>query len=42
MKERIKRTARYGDRFQMQDLNNVAPLPSGLLGAIRVITDKSK
>jgi hypothetical protein len=29
--------AKYGDRFQDQDLNNLQPLPSGLLGAIRLV-----
>lgn len=28
---------RYGDRFQMQDLDLVAPIPSGLLGRIRLL-----
>ncbi|MBB5059271.1 hypothetical protein HDF16_003994 [Granulicella aggregans] len=27
----------YGDRFQMQDLDQVRPIPSGLLGSIRLI-----
>ncbi len=31
--------AKYGDRFQMQDLNQVKPIPSGLLGDIRLITE---
>ncbi len=30
--------ARYGDRFQMQDLDLVVPLPSGLLGRIRLLS----
>jgi hypothetical protein len=29
--------ARYGDRFQNQDMKNLQPLPSGLLGPIRLI-----
>ena len=29
--------ARYGDRFQPQDLENLQPVPSGLLGPIRLI-----
>jgi len=29
--------AKYGDRFQDQDLNNLQPLPSGLLGPIKLI-----
>ena len=29
--------AKYGDRFQMQDLDKVAPVSSGLLGKIRLI-----
>ncbi len=31
--------AKYGDRFQMQDINQVVPLSSGLLGRIRVVTE---
>jgi hypothetical protein len=35
--------AKYGDRFQMQDLNKVKPVPSGLLGHIHlVVQDGSK
>jgi hypothetical protein len=30
--------AKYGDRFQMQDLDQVKPEPSGLLGTIRLVT----
>ena len=30
--------AKYGDRFQMQDLNQVKPVPSGLLGTIRLVS----
>jgi hypothetical protein len=29
---------RYGDRFQMQDLNKVQATPSGILGSIRLLT----
>lgn len=29
--------ARYGERFQPQDLENLQPLPSGLLGPVRLI-----
>ena len=29
---------KYGDRFQMQDLDKVHPIPSGLLGQIRLMT----
>ncbi len=32
--------AKYGDRFQMQDLNLVHPVPSGILGTIHLITDQ--
>jgi hypothetical protein len=28
---------KYGDRFQDQDMANLQPLPSGLLGPIRLI-----
>lgn len=30
-------TARYGERFQMQDMKNMQPEPSGLLGPIRLV-----
>ena len=30
--------ARYGDRFQMQDLDQVKPVPSGLLGTIHLVS----
>ena len=30
---------KFGDRFQMQDLNKVAPVPSGILGTIKLITE---
>ncbi|MGH9800522.1 MAG: glycosyl hydrolase, partial [Blastocatellia bacterium] len=29
---------RYGERFQAQDMENLQPLPSGLLGVIRLVT----
>jgi alpha-L-rhamnosidase len=29
--------AKYGDRFQMQDLDKVQPVSSGLLGAVRLV-----
>ena len=31
--------AKYGDRFQMQDLDKVKPVPSGILGTIHLITE---
>jgi hypothetical protein len=31
--------AKYGDRFQMQDLNKVQPVSSGLLGTVHLISD---
>jgi hypothetical protein len=31
--------AKYGDRFQMQDLDQVKPVPSGILGSIRLVTE---
>ncbi|HEU5341488.1 glycosyl hydrolase [Edaphobacter sp.] len=34
--------AKYGDRFQMQDLDKVKPIPSGILGTIRLMTGGSK
>jgi hypothetical protein len=30
--------AKYGDRFQMQGLNDVAPVSSGLLGQVKLVT----
>ena len=34
--------AKYGDRFQMQDLDRVQPVPSGLLGTIRLVSQESR
>jgi hypothetical protein len=34
--------AKYGDRFQMQDLDKVMPVSSGLLGQIHLVTQGSK
>lgn len=34
--------AKYGDRFQMQDLDKVRPLPSGLLGPVRLVAQEAK
>jgi len=34
--------AKYGDRFQMQDLDKVKPIPSGILGPIRLVIGDSK
>ena len=31
--------AKYGDRFQMQDLNKVEPISSGILGTIHLVQD---
>ena len=28
---------RFGERFQMQDMNQIRPVPSGLLGPIRLV-----
>ena len=33
--------AQYGDRFQMQDLDQVQPVSSGLLGTIRLVTGEA-
>jgi len=30
-------TAKYGERFQAQDMNNLQPLASGLLGPVRLV-----
>jgi len=32
--------ARYGERFQMQDVDNLAPLESGLLGPVRLRSER--
>ena len=32
---------KYGDRFQMQDLNKVQPIPSGILGTIHLVTEEA-
>jgi hypothetical protein len=29
--------AKYGDRFQDQDMSNLQPLPAGLLGNVRLV-----
>ena len=34
--------AKYGDRFQMQDLNKVKPIPSGILGPIHLVTGAAR
>ena len=34
--------AKYGDRFQMQDLDKVMPISSGLLGPVHLVTQGSK
>jgi hypothetical protein len=34
--------AKYGDRFQMQDLDKVMPISSGLLGKVQLMTQISK
>ncbi|HEV2709661.1 MAG TPA: glycosyl hydrolase [Edaphobacter sp.] len=34
--------AKYGDRFQMQDLNKVVPISSGILGTIHLVTEEAK
>jgi hypothetical protein len=31
--------AKYGDKFQMQDLNKLAPVSSGLLGPVHLVTE---
>jgi len=33
---------RYGERFQPQDLDKIEPLPSGLLGPVRLIAQPNK
>jgi hypothetical protein len=34
--------AKYGDRFQMQDLNQVKPVSSGLLGTIHLVSGEAQ
>jgi hypothetical protein len=34
--------AKYGDRFQMQDLNQVMPISSGILGTVRLVMAEPK
>ena len=34
--------AKYGDRFQMQDLDQVKPVPSGLLGTIHLVSGEAQ
>jgi len=34
--------AKYGDRFQMQDLDKVKPIPSGILGTIKLTVEAPK
>jgi hypothetical protein len=34
--------AKYGDRFQMQDLDQVKPVPSGLLGTIHLVSGETQ
>jgi hypothetical protein len=31
--------AKYGDRFQMRDLEDVKPVPSGILGSIHLVAE---
>jgi hypothetical protein len=33
---------KYGDRFQMQDLDKVQPIPSGILGEIHLVTEATR
>ena len=33
---------KYGDRFQMQDLDKVQPIPSGILGPIHLVTEAAQ
>ena len=34
--------AKYGDRFQMQDLDKVMPISSGILGTVHLVTAEDK
>jgi hypothetical protein len=31
---------RYGERFQAQDMDKIQPLPSGLIGSVRLFSFK--
>jgi len=31
--------AKYGDRFQMQDMDNLQPVPSGIFGPVRIVRE---
>jgi hypothetical protein len=33
---------KYGDRFQMQDLDKVEPIPSGIIGQVYIVTDENR
>jgi hypothetical protein len=34
--------AKYGDRFQMQDMDNLQPVPSGIFGPVRIVREREK
>jgi len=34
-------TAKYGERFQAQDMNLIAPVPSGLIGPIQLFASEA-
>jgi hypothetical protein len=34
--------AKYGDRFQMQDMNNLQPVPSGIFGPVRIVREREQ
>jgi hypothetical protein len=34
--------AKYGDRFQMQDMDNLQPVPSGIFGPVKIVREKEQ
>jgi hypothetical protein len=34
--------AKYGDRFQMQDMENLQPVPSGIFGPVRIVREREQ
>lgn len=34
--------AKYGDRFQMQDMDNLQPVPSGIFGPVRIVREREQ
>lgn len=34
--------AKYGDRFQMQDMENLQPVPSGIFGPVKIVREREQ